>query len=224
MCDFCLHLLASIPLYQSYSTFPGSSLLSNAAILNTLRELLVIIRIWGVITPTSLPVFATTSNVDCLAHLFKIMTKAWLCTGSKEGSKLEYDETLLDECCVLPSKVLVPSMNQSFRLDSVGYSVFTQSTPMSFIFGDLPEFLYTQKKNKMVYVSDVLTENRQHHDIIRQIHLGASLKDGVRQCCRCGGYSLLNSIATTPIIKAWEQRWHKHCLCGAHWKLYVKDS
>ncbi|KAK3100649.1 hypothetical protein FSP39_023071 [Pinctada imbricata] len=177
--DFSLHLLASIPLYQSYSTFPGASLLSNSSVLNTLRELLVIIRIWGVISPASLPVFATTSNVDCLAHLFKVMTKAWLCSSNKEGNKLEYDEALLDECCVLPSKVLVPSVSQDFRLNSTGYSVFTQHTPVSFVFGEQPEYLYHRKKSKMHYVSDVLIENGQHHDIVRQIHLGAQLKRGL---------------------------------------------
>lgn len=220
--DFCLHLLASIPLYQSYPSFPGSSLLSDSSLLRTLRELLVIIRIWSTSSPSVAPIFTTTSNVDCLAHLYKVLTKAWLCC--KDGSKLEYDETLLDECCVLPSKLLVPAMNQSFRLYSSGYTVFGQSFPVNFVWGEYPEYLYSQKKSKLMYVSDVLTENQQHHDIIRQIHLGVHLSENVRQCCRCGGFSLLTSVTKSSIMKAWEQRWQRHCLCAAHWKLYTENE
>lgn len=142
----------------------------------------------------------------------------------QDRSKLEYDETLLDECCVLPSKLLVPAMNQSFRLYSSGYTVFGQSFPVNFVWGEYPEYLYSQKKSKLMYVSDVLTENQQHHDIIRQIHLGVHLSENVRQCCRCGGFSLLTSVTKSSIMKAWEQRWQRHCLCAAHWKLYTENE
>jgi len=70
--DFTLHLMALIPMYQSYSVFPGSSLLMDKSLLNTLRELLVMIRVWGIISPGCLPVFTTASSTDCLAHLFKV--------------------------------------------------------------------------------------------------------------------------------------------------------
>ncbi|KAJ8298331.1 hypothetical protein KUTeg_024862 [Tegillarca granosa] len=216
--DFCLHLLASIPLYQSYANFPGSSLLSDPSVLNTLRELLVIIRIWGVINKNCLPVFTMAANVDCLAHLFKVMTKAWLCC--KDGGNLDYDDTLLDECCVLPSKILVPSTNQSFRLDCSSYTIFTQLKEISFTEGEEPEYLYEYRKlSRNLLLSDVLMDNRQRHDIIRQVHLGSKPAENVRQCSRCGGYSLLQSLAKSPIMKAWEQRWGKSCLCGGHWKL-----
>ncbi|OWF54735.1 mediator of RNA polymerase II transcription subunit 16-like [Mizuhopecten yessoensis] len=214
--DFTLHLLATIPMYQSYSSFPGSSLLTDRSLLNTLRELLVIVRVWGIISPSCLPVF-TTSSTDCLAHLFKVVTKAWQCC--KEGGGVECDDALLDECCLLPSKIVIPSMNQSFRLDDSGYSIFTQPSSQMFSLGEEPEFMYNRKKLKFPFLSDVLTESQQNHDIIRQVHLGARPSDAVRRCTRCGGYSLIKSLGKSPIMKSWEARWRKNCLCGGLWKV-----
>jgi mediator of RNA polymerase II transcription subunit 16 len=85
------------------SNFPGASLLNDSTILNILREIIIIIRIWAIICPSCQPVFTTASAVDSLAHLFKLLTKAWLCC--KENVKLDLDEELLDECLVLPSKI-----------------------------------------------------------------------------------------------------------------------
>jgi len=146
-----------------------------------------------------------------------VLTKAWqLC---KDGIIVECDDQLLEDCCLLPNKIVIPSMNQSFRLDDSGYAIFTQPIPQSFTFGDEPEYMYSRKKVKFPFLSDVLTESRQHHDIIRQVHLGARPSEGVRKCCRCGGFSLLKSLAKSPIMKAWESRWKKNCLCGGHWQV-----
>jgi len=44
--------------------------------LNTLRELLVIIRIWGLLRQSCLPVFVrSVENLDVLAHLFKLLSR-----------------------------------------------------------------------------------------------------------------------------------------------------
>lgn len=43
--------------------------------LNILRELLVIIRIWGLLRPACLPVFVRSSeNHDTLAHVFRLLS------------------------------------------------------------------------------------------------------------------------------------------------------
>ncbi|CAG2187106.1 MED16 [Mytilus edulis] len=220
--DFTLHLLASIPLFQSYNNFPGASLLSDNLILNILRELIIVIRIWGIICPSCQPVFTTASTLDCLPHLFKLLTKAWLCC--KENVKLDLDEELLDECLVLPSKMLVPGINQSFRLSNEGYSLFLQQFPQMMTLDEEPDYLYNIKKTNSMFIPDGLIENHQHHDIVRQIHLGVKLSSLVRQCCRCGAFSLLSSVAKSSIMKAWEQRWQKSCLCGGHWKLHSPNT
>lgn len=161
--------------------------------------------------------FTTASTFDCLKYLFKLLTKAWVCC--RENYKLDLDEELVDECKILPSSMLVPGINQSFRLSKEGYSLFLQHFPQMITLDDEPDFVYNLKRSSSMFIPDGLTENRQNHDIIRQIHLGVKLSTSVRQCCRCGAYSLLSSVAKSPIMKAWELRWQKSCLCGGHWKL-----
>ncbi|KAL5013069.1 hypothetical protein ScPMuIL_011620 [Solemya velum] len=136
-------LIQWFPLYQSYSTFPGSSLLTDINILETLRELLVVIRVWEVISHASFTVVKTSSYTDCLQHLFKLLTKLWLCC--REGQGFEYDEALRDECCILPNKVLIPNINQSFPRDNMNCSLFSQSLPLSLKFGVEPDYLYDIK-------------------------------------------------------------------------------
>lgn len=216
--DLCLHILVTLPLCQSYSSFPGSSLLADKSLLNSLRELLVIIRIWGIISPACLPVFITATSTDCLAHLFKVLTKVW--QSYKDGGGNTEDESLLEDCCNLPSKIVIPSMSQTFRLDDLGYSlIHSQSATHFFTEGDEPHFMHKKTKMKFPFLSDILTESEQNHDIIRQVHLGCKPLDTLRQCIRCGGYSLSEGLAKSSIMKAWEGRWKKNCMCGGHWKL-----
>lgn len=45
-----------------------------------LREMLVMIRIWGLLKPGCLPTFtATSDNQDSMQLLFRLLTKLWLC-------------------------------------------------------------------------------------------------------------------------------------------------
>ena len=60
--DVTLYLLSSLHMVQGYVTFPGSLLLRDSISLGALRELLVIIRIWGMISESSQPRFLTTST------------------------------------------------------------------------------------------------------------------------------------------------------------------
>jgi len=51
-------------------------LLKDHKALNTVRELLVIIRIWGLLRPSCLPVFLRSAdNLDVLALLFCLLSK-----------------------------------------------------------------------------------------------------------------------------------------------------
>lgn len=216
--DFCLQLLHSAPIFQSRSSFPGSTLLSDASVLNLLRELLVIFKIWGAIFPGCQPHFTTTSiNIDITKHLFKLLTRAWL--SNKEGQRIEYDDTLLDECSVLSSKVLIPSESQSFRMDSYGFTVFTQVLPLVFKFHEIPDYLHQKKLTDMQQNLDSGSHCQQHHDIVRQMHLGTKISADTRQCTRCGCLSHLNTLGKTHIMKSWEHRWARSCLCMGHWKL-----
>lgn len=57
-------------------TFIQYELLKDHKALNTVRELLVIIRIWGLLRPSCLPVFLRSAdNLDVLALLFRLLSK-----------------------------------------------------------------------------------------------------------------------------------------------------
>ncbi|XP_052794233.1 mediator of RNA polymerase II transcription subunit 16-like [Mya arenaria] len=219
--DLSLQLLAGAPLFQSLSSFPGSSLLQDTSVLALLRELLVIFKMWSLRHPACVPVFTTTSvNMDILKHLYKLLTRAWLCR--KEGRSVEFDDGLLDECSVLHSKVLIPSNTQSFRMDTNGFTVYTQNLPLMFKFDEEPEYLYQKKVSESHRaMMDVTSSNSQHHDIVRQIHLGTRVSGETRQCTRCGCRSLLQCVGKSQTMIAWEQRWMRNCLCMGHWKLAV---
>jgi len=61
---------------QLNAQYPGATLLRDFRTLGTLRELLVIMRTWGLITTSCLPRFtALSAGVDCLAQLFRLLTK-----------------------------------------------------------------------------------------------------------------------------------------------------
>lgn len=72
--------------------------------LNSIRELLVMIRMWGLLKSQCLPVFCRFSdNCDVLATIFRLLTKLAL-------NPNEPDDVLLDECCLLPNQVSIPNL------------------------------------------------------------------------------------------------------------------
>lgn len=73
--DLALNLLAKLPDSRP-STAKSYELLRDVKALNTLRELLVIIRIWGLLRASCLPVFARSAdNLDVLALLFRLLSR-----------------------------------------------------------------------------------------------------------------------------------------------------
>ena len=77
--DLALYLIASLSHLHSTNAhqlalFPGATLVRDARALGTLRELLVIVRTWGLISTGCLPRFTTlSSGIDCLAQLFRFL-------------------------------------------------------------------------------------------------------------------------------------------------------
>jgi len=67
-------------------------MLRDLKALNELRELLVVIRIWGLLRPTCLPVFVQIAdNLDVLALCFKLLSRL------VQSSQSEPDEALVGE-------------------------------------------------------------------------------------------------------------------------------
>lgn len=95
--------------------------------LNSIRELLVVMRMWGLVRSQCLPVFSRSAeNMDVLATLYKHLTRLTLNPNEPDEVLLgdilhrltDQNDSLaflflilLDECCLLPSQVLIPSLH-----------------------------------------------------------------------------------------------------------------
>lgn len=208
--DLALNILARIP--EQYKA-PVSEYLRDVKAINSLRSLLVIIRVWGLLRATCLPLFVKSAeNLDVLLLLFKLLSK--LAQGH------EPDETLLDECCLLPSQVMIPQMNPSSPLVFIASPLLPyQSLPIQLEYGVEPDSLMYEPESPQIEGS-LATD--QSLDTIRHLYLGKQPLL-VKQCCRCGGKTQASQISTPPrtaAIRAWDQRWLRSCRCGGPWRIH----
>uniref|UniRef100_A0A8C2X4K9 Mediator of RNA polymerase II transcription subunit 16 n=1 Tax=Cyclopterus lumpus TaxID=8103 RepID=A0A8C2X4K9_CYCLU len=212
--DFVLYLLANLP-NQGSVVRPGFGFMRDGASLGMLREMLVMIRIWGLLKPGCLPTFtATSDNQDSMQLLFRLLTKLWLCSR-EDGPPQDPDETLIDECCLLPSQLLVPSMDWLPVNDGVVVKLQGKH-PLRLQFGkasSLPGAGFTAPL-------EVFTRSpgSQKMDNLRCVHMGVCPTEESKACTRCGCVTMLRSPNKTNAMKQWEQRWIKNCLCGGLWR------
>lgn len=208
--DLALNILSKLPEGRTFlNTNKTTGDLSDFTALNTIRELLVMIRIWGLLRPQCLPVFSRSAdNLDILATLFRLLTKL----APKPNDP---DDQLLDECCLLPNQVLIPQIQLNTPRVSLSSPLLTNvALPLQLEYNvecDLLEYT-----SELHYVEGCLTNN-SIIDSIRYIQLGKS-SSNLRRCSRCGSYSSLKSVARTSAMKGWELRWNS-CKCGGFWKL-----
>lgn len=219
--DFILHLLAAVSMYPTYPAYPGSTLLKNPQVLCTLRELLIIIRVWGRLNPACLPVFMTTVSMDPLSYMFLLVTRAWITI--REGVNIESDQSFLDDCCSLPSEMLVPNYKKTYGEKMNCYLAFSQPFPINYQFGVEPDFLFSPRYSSRMFPLDLCLDADQKYDCVRQIQLGVHPREPLRECVRCHSLSLKRKPSTTKssLLRAWELRFVKACLCGGHWKLQM---
>ncbi|XP_003743284.1 mediator of RNA polymerase II transcription subunit 16 [Galendromus occidentalis] len=213
--DLALHLMASFPLqvYQ-HQRFPGGGLISDAKSINAIRELLVIFRIWGLISESCLPVYTKMAeNCDVLGTLFRLLTKTLMNHGS------EPDSSLLEDCSVLPSQILIPSLDLGSTSPEgiCGPALFVQPLPLALEFHAFPDYVRSHN-HKSADTVEGCVRTSSHTDIVRHISLGKHVEK-VRKCTRCFSLSMLRSSVKLSAMRAWEQRWLRSCPCGGQWVL-----
>ncbi|CAG0883594.1 unnamed protein product, partial [Cyprideis torosa] len=97
--DLALTLVLSAPHINSSVASPATELLKNRGALNIIRELLVVIRLWGYLRSSCLPNFSTADcHIQALNILFRILSRLALSTG------WEHDDAFLD---LLPTRWVV---------------------------------------------------------------------------------------------------------------------
>lgn len=218
--DLTAYILASLPLllHGQHTAFPGATLLHDVRVLGTLRELLVVVRMWGLINSSCLPNFTTTTNMsDCLPQLFKLLTKVWLAVDAGR----DFDEALADECSALASQIMLPAPDEGL-FGNIDYSssVFAQSYPLKYTFGEMPSHAASSSCGQSAFVlPQGVLHSKCRKDVVRQIVLGVHTAEPTRMCVRCGCISLMRSFAKMPAMKAWELRFERYCVCGGQWKI-----
>lgn len=107
--------------------------------MNTVRELLVIIRIWGLLRPSCLPVFhRNTDTLDGLGLLFRLLSKLVQPNGDTQQQQQQVDD------------VLIGMFTNFLRIH------FTLLNNMIFIFYNVRRFAPVSMKNNFKKV-DIVT-------------------------------------------------------------------
>lgn len=206
--NFALSLLAALPEHRQ-NKGPGYEILKDAKTLSLLRELVVIMRIWGLIRSTCLPTFVrSTENLDVLGHLFRLLTRLL--------QTQEPDDALLDECCLLYSQVMIPHVNFGAMAYGIASpALWLQTTPLQLEYGQEPDFVQFKSEPSPF---DGAAQREALMDAVRHIYLGQQ-PAAVKQCTRCCSLTLLHGLPRSAANRAWDQRWARGCPCGGHWKL-----
>uniref|UniRef100_A0A1Q3G3Z3 Mediator of RNA polymerase II transcription subunit 16 n=1 Tax=Culex tarsalis TaxID=7177 RepID=A0A1Q3G3Z3_CULTA len=209
--DLALNILAKLPESRSFmSSKQGYDISKDIVALNSIRELLVMIRIWGLLNPQCLPVFSrSTDNLDILVTLFRLLTKLSL-------NPNEPDDLLLDECCLLPNQVLIPQLQFVPSRTMIASPLLPHvSLPVICDYGVENE---TLKFCPEIPIVEGGLSNDNVIDSVMYLQLGRK-PPSLRRCSRCGSCSSPISVAKTPAMKAWEQRWIDKCRCNGFWRL-----
>ena len=109
--DLSVYLVTLLPSTAPGGTggglYAGAALLRNPGVLATLRELLVVARVWGLISNECLPTFSSTvSGYDVLPQLFRLITRIWL-VARESSTGHDFDESLIDECFLFSAQVCI---------------------------------------------------------------------------------------------------------------------
>uniref|UniRef100_A0A2I2YKL3 Mediator of RNA polymerase II transcription subunit 16 n=1 Tax=Gorilla gorilla gorilla TaxID=9595 RepID=A0A2I2YKL3_GORGO len=132
-----------------------------------------------------------------------------LSTGRDEGPASEPDEALVDECCLLPSQLLIPSLDWLPASDGL-VSRLQPKQPLRLQFGRAPTLPGSAATLQLDGLARAPGQPKIDH--LRRLHLGACPTEECKACTRCGCVTMLKSPNRTTAVKQWEQRWIKNCL------------
>lgn len=205
------------------TSFPieQGGLIHDISAINTIRELLVIIQIWGLLNESCLPVFTKLNDTDVIANLYKLLTKSISFINS------EPDEHLLEEYCNLPNNVLIPQLDLTLKARGIiTPSLYFNDWPLTLYYYKEAPFLSYQSKVQYTVDGAINCNLSGKVDVIRRIGLGnlnGTKNSNMRICTRCESISLLHTILKSPATLAHASTWSKQCLCGGHWKMIVDN-
>ncbi|XP_073847646.1 mediator complex subunit 16 [Musca autumnalis] len=203
--DLALSILNKLPediMKAKFNKKHGYDISRDMIAISSIRELLVMIRIWGLLNPQCLPIYTkSVENFDVLPVLFRLLTRLY-------QNPNEPDDVLLDDCSVLSTQVLIPSRHTNTPTTLLNSHATAKLFP--FVFQTSVEPLALQD----LHYDEVVFPNSCRDDV-SNLHLGSKVKT-IRKCIRCGFINNINKTAKTAALKAWCQRW-QYCHCGGFW-------
>jgi len=226
---FILKLLVNLPEWRSSPQRGNmSDFFRDAKLINMLRELLVIFRIWGLIRQSCLPAFCYMENIDVIATLFRILTRLL--------QTPEPDDALLDECSQLSSQLVIPELGLCLPARGLASpALFLSQWPLQYEYGVQAEEPVSLKFDASLTSGAVASgagggtgvgscwENELKIDSVRHVYLG-SKPHNVRYCSRCRGVSIIKGLARSTAAKSWDMRWQMACPCRGAWSRQEIDT
>lgn len=218
--------VVSFTSHHNKESAPGVSLMRDTSFLGTLREMLILIRLWGQTTPGILPSITPSADKnESLALLFKIFTKIWLLSrqANTDEPDVAVEDRLAAEAAPLTpnfssflQNIQVPSLSRGVS----GKAVSGQIKPGLYQFGIQPVLQTTHQvfHPSSSAIFPMPADGIHTMDVVRRIFLDKSPTTKLKQCTRCNCVSLMDNIADHIAAKAWEQRWVKSCVCGGSWR------
>lgn len=209
-----------------YRTFiPGAGLAQSKEALEIIRELLIIIKIWGLQNEASLPtVHKLNDQIDVIANLFRLISIIYTTSGN------EPDDILVDECKQFSNSISIPQFVFELSATGVASPLLHKNQPSALNHQQqhqqdvdrsliVMEFFKEPSEPELVGLSSVegsinMNGNRKI-DVVRNISLGAHPVANLRHCTRCKSVSLIKPSFNTS--RSWEHRWINSCVCGGSW-------
>nr|XP_039257830.1 mediator of RNA polymerase II transcription subunit 16-like [Styela clava] len=221
--DVTLYILSVVPQPINSNT-PGSSLIYDKEFLSILRELLVIIQTWKLLKSACSPVFCCfDDHIDGLSYIFKLLTEVYraVSMGETQG---RIPDNIIDECCLLPNQILIPSIDIIKPVDGVLQRLSVIPMPYRFEYDRKPPCSSLSNKisiNKSSFLKP--HDDSGKIDNLRRIFLGKSPVAALKTCTRCGMLSLLNPFPQSN-IEFWDKRFTSYCICGGSWQKVTTGS
>merc|ERR1711915_361666 len=164
------------------------------------------LRLWGI---PKAAFITREKDLDLNAKIFTMLGKL------KENAD---DESLLDECLILPSQVIVPGLDVMVSPTGVLAGLTAgNSLPFSFHFGTEPGFFLPSAPTFLEGLPYTEDHNQAIYDTVNKTVLGNN-PSKLRRCNRCK--SCTQSTASRgSTSRSWRKRWNTSCYCGGSWTL-----
>ncbi|XP_032236483.2 mediator of RNA polymerase II transcription subunit 16 [Nematostella vectensis] len=222
--DLAMFIVAAFTTRHTKGSVPGVSLGRNAEVLGIIREMLVLIRIWGVATPSIVPsITPSADKKDSLALLFTIITKMWHHSKSTESQEIE-ERLAVEASPLLPNQLFLQNMKApTLNRGISGKPVSGQVKPALYQFNVSPTgpsvcHSYNPFASAIL---PVVPDSPYFLDVVGRVFIDSSPNVQLKQCTRCSCVSQLRGSGTNLAMKTWDQRWVRSCVCGGTWKRYT---